>query len=87
MRKSPKFSPEVIERAVRMVFDAKDQSNIDGQKAVSLPRVGQIYFGGVGQFCIGGDTSLAAVFQSRSGGVTGLEVVGLNKPALTRPTG
>ena len=22
MRKSPKFSPEVIERAVRMVFDA-----------------------------------------------------------------
>jgi transposase len=23
MRKSPKFSPEVIERAVRMVFDAK----------------------------------------------------------------
>ncbi|MFM2059472.1 MAG: hypothetical protein RLY71_3857, partial [Pseudomonadota bacterium] len=24
MRKSPKFSPEVIERAVRMVFDAKD---------------------------------------------------------------
>lgn len=25
MRKSPKFSPEVIERAVRMVFDAKEQ--------------------------------------------------------------
>ena len=25
MRKSPKFSPEVIARAVRMVFDAKDQ--------------------------------------------------------------
>jgi len=25
MRKSPKFSPEVIERAVNMVFDAKDQ--------------------------------------------------------------
>ena len=25
MRKSPKFSPEVQERAVRMVFDAKDQ--------------------------------------------------------------
>ena len=25
MRKSPKFSPEVIVRAVRMVFDAKDQ--------------------------------------------------------------
>ena len=25
MRKSPKFSPEVIERAVRLVFDAKDQ--------------------------------------------------------------
>jgi transposase len=25
MRKSPKHSPEVIERAVRMVFDAKDQ--------------------------------------------------------------
>jgi transposase-like protein len=25
MRKSPKFSPEVIERAVRMVFDAMDQ--------------------------------------------------------------
>jgi transposase len=24
MRKSPKFSPEVQERAVRMVFDAKD---------------------------------------------------------------
>ena len=24
MRKSPKFSPEVIERTVRMVFDAKD---------------------------------------------------------------
>ena len=25
MRKSPKFSPEVMDRAVRMVFDAKDQ--------------------------------------------------------------
>ncbi len=25
MRKSPRFSPEVVERAVRMVFDAKDQ--------------------------------------------------------------
>ena len=25
MRKSPKFSPEVVERAVPMVFDAKDQ--------------------------------------------------------------
>jgi transposase len=25
MKKSPKFSPEVIDRAVRMVFDAKDQ--------------------------------------------------------------
>ena len=25
MRKSSKFSPEVIERAVRMVFEAKDQ--------------------------------------------------------------
>jgi transposase-like protein len=25
MRNSPKFSPEVQERAVRMVFDAKDQ--------------------------------------------------------------
>jgi len=25
MRKSPRFSPEVMERAVRMVFDAKDQ--------------------------------------------------------------
>ena len=25
MRKSPKFSPEVQERAVRMVFDTKDQ--------------------------------------------------------------
>ena len=25
MRKSPKFSPEVADRAVRMVFDAKDQ--------------------------------------------------------------
>ena len=25
MRKSPKFSPEIMERAVRMVFDAKDQ--------------------------------------------------------------
>ena len=25
MRKSSKFSPEVMERAVRMVFDAKDQ--------------------------------------------------------------
>jgi transposase len=25
MRKSQKFSPEVIERAVRMVFGAKDQ--------------------------------------------------------------
>ena len=25
MRKTPKFSPEVIERAVRMVFDAKEQ--------------------------------------------------------------
>jgi len=25
MRKSPKFSPEVVERAVRMVFEAKGQ--------------------------------------------------------------
>lgn len=25
MRKSPKYSPEVVERAVRMVFEAKDQ--------------------------------------------------------------
>ena len=25
MRKSPAFSPEVMERAVRLVFDAKDQ--------------------------------------------------------------
>jgi transposase len=25
MRKSPKFSPEVVERAVRMVFEAKEQ--------------------------------------------------------------
>ena len=25
MRKSPKFSPELVERAVRMVFEAKDQ--------------------------------------------------------------
>ena len=25
MRKSPKFSPEVVERAVRMVLEAKDQ--------------------------------------------------------------
>ena len=25
MRKSPKFSPEVVQRAVRMVFEAKDQ--------------------------------------------------------------
>jgi hypothetical protein len=25
MRKSPKFSPEVQDRAVRMVFDAEDQ--------------------------------------------------------------
>jgi transposase len=25
MRKSPKFSPEVVDRAVRMVFEAKDQ--------------------------------------------------------------
>lgn len=25
MRKSPKYSPEVIERTVRMVFEAKDQ--------------------------------------------------------------
>jgi len=25
MRRSPKFSPEVVERAVRMVFEAKDQ--------------------------------------------------------------
>jgi len=26
MRKSPKYSPEVVDRAVRMVFDAKDQN-------------------------------------------------------------
>jgi hypothetical protein len=29
--------------------------NIDDQKAVSFAQVGQIYFGGVGQFCIGAD--------------------------------
>ena len=28
MRKSPKFSPEVVERVVRMVFDAKDQPEV-----------------------------------------------------------
>ena len=28
MRKSPKFSPEVVERAVRMVFEAKEQYDL-----------------------------------------------------------
>ena len=28
MRKSPKFSPEVVERAARRVFEAKDQPEV-----------------------------------------------------------
>lgn len=33
MRKSPNYSPEVIERAVRMVFDAKDQYPMPRRRA------------------------------------------------------
>ena len=36
MRKSPKFSPEVVERAVRMVFDAKDQYPSQGAAIGSI---------------------------------------------------
>ena len=40
MRESPKFSPEVIERAVRMVFGAKDQwSALSGAEGPSSFRV------------------------------------------------
>jgi len=31
---------------------------MDGQKAVILAQVGHFYFGAVGQFCIGGDSSV-----------------------------
>ena len=36
MRKSPKFSPEVVERAVLMVFDAKDQYPSQWEAIVSI---------------------------------------------------
>ena len=36
MRKSPKFSPEMQERAVRMVFDAKDHYSSQWGALVSL---------------------------------------------------
>ena len=38
MRKSAKFSPEVIERAVRMVFDAKDAYFTPSRTPVSRDR-------------------------------------------------
>ena len=38
MRKSPKFSPEVVDRAVRMVFDAKDQYPSQWWGVASRPR-------------------------------------------------
>jgi DNA-binding NtrC family response regulator len=43
-------------RAITRISTACSWVNIDGQKAVSFAQVGQIYFGAVGQFCIGGDT-------------------------------
>ena len=34
--------------------------NIDGQKAVSIAQVGQIYFGAVGQYYFGGNSQVIA---------------------------
>ena len=36
MRKFPKFSPEVVERAVRMVYEAKDQYPSQWAATVSI---------------------------------------------------
>lgn len=36
MRKSPKFSPELIERAVRLVYEAKDQHPSQWQAICSV---------------------------------------------------
>ncbi len=40
MRKSPKFSPEVVERAVRLVYEAEDQYPSQWAAIVSI--VGKI---------------------------------------------
>ncbi len=41
MRKSPNFSPEVVERAVRMVFEAKDQYESQWAAIESIaPKIG-----------------------------------------------
>jgi transposase len=42
MRKSPKFCPEVIEHAVRMAFDAKDQDQYPSQQAAIESIAGKI---------------------------------------------
>jgi transposase len=41
MRKSPNFSPEVVERSVRMVFEAKDQYESQWAAIESIaPKIG-----------------------------------------------
>jgi hypothetical protein len=49
MRKSPKFSPEVIERAVRMVFDAKERQILDvlGDGPRTVPEIVKIIYADV----------------------------------------
>jgi transposase-like protein len=43
-------------RAITRISTACSRVNIDGPKAASSAQMGQIYFGAVGQLCIGGDT-------------------------------
>jgi hypothetical protein len=47
-------------RAITRISTACSWVNIDGQKTVSFAQVGQIYFGAVGQFCIGGDRKVGS---------------------------
>ena len=54
-------------RAITRISTACSWVNIvDGQKAAILTQVGQIYFGAVGQFSIGGDTCPFRGKHSRS---------------------
>jgi hypothetical protein len=43
-------------RYIILISTACSWVNIDGQKTASFAQLGQIHFGGVGQFCIGGNS-------------------------------
>jgi hypothetical protein len=55
-------------RAITRISTACSWVNIDGQKAVSFAQVGQIYFGAVGQLCIGGDNQRKATWSTEDPG-------------------